>query len=390
MKNGKVVNSLLSRKLAVVVAAGALTIVIATAGLARSPRAPKAAADGASKDVMGMAFDGHSVSNLDDSIKYWEVLGYTLTNKPEWKLDKEANKLDGTPGAERRTAIMSGPSSVSHVPFDLYLTEYRGIKRQDFSSLGSNALGGGHIDLTVMDDCNIVMNKFKEMGMLKVPQMFSAPPRPDGKRSFVFLDDPSGWLVELFAKPLPVPGAPPEAQKVSNSTATMQNIDRLGIQAGFNHIGLNIIDMPKELSFYQGVLGGDYPAFTPAAAPAPPPPAPPAGAAAGGPGGGRAAPRMNMENGWFTQANTDGQDGHLRVELLGSAQNGQPPDQQISDINVNYIGFQVTDIDAVYAAAKADGAKTVSEGDIVKMKDGRAVMLKDPDVGDFVELWQAK
>ena len=374
MKNGKVLNSLLSRKLAVVVAAGALTIAIATAGLARSPRAPKAANDGASKDVMGMAFDGHSVANLDDSIKYWEVFGYTLTNKPEWKLDKEANKLDGTPGAERRTAIMSGPSSVSHVPFDLYLTEYRGIKRQDFSTLGSNALGNGHIDLTVMDDCNIVMNKFKEMGMLKVPQMFSAPPRPDGKRSFVFLDDPSGWLVELFAKPLPVPGAPPEAQKVSNSTATMQNIDRFGIGPGFNHIGLNVIDLPKALSFYQGVLGGDYPAFTPA------PPAAP---------GGR--PRMNMENGWFKQATTDGADGHLRVELLGSPRGDQPlPDEHISDINVNYIGFQVTDIDAVYAAAKADGAKTVSEGGIVKTKNGRAVMLKDPDVGDFVELWQPK
>jgi len=260
------------------------------------------------------------------------------------------------------------------VPFVLYLTEYRGIKRQDFSGLGPNALGNGHIDLTVMDDCNIVMAKFKDMGMLKVPQMFSAPPRPDGKRSFVFLDDPSGWLVELFAKPLPVPGAPPEAPKVSNSTATMQNIDRLGIGAGFNHIGLNIIDMPKELSFYQGVLGGDYPAFTPA------PPAAP---------GGR--PRMNMENGWFTQATTNGQDGHLRVELLGSPQGDQPlPDEHISDINVNYIGFQVTDIDAVYAAAKADGAKTVSEGGIQKVKDGRAVMLKDPDVGDFVELWQAK
>ena len=374
MKKQKFPNSLFSRNLGVIVAAGALTVAIATAGLARSPRAPKAAADGASKDVMGMAFDGHSVANLDDSIKYWEVLGYTLTNKPEWKLDKEANKLDGTPDAERRTAIMRGPSSVSHVPFNLILTEYRGVKRQDFSSLGSNALGNGHIDLTVMDDCNIVMAKFKDMGMLKVPQMFSAPPRPDGKRSFVFLDDPSGWLVELFAKPLPVAGAPPEAPKVSNSAATMQNIDRLGIGAGFNHIGINIIDMPKELSFYQGVLGGDYPAFTPA------PPAAP---------GGR--PRMNMENGWFTQATTDGQDGHLRVELLGSPQGDQPlPDEHISDINVNYIGFQVTNIDAVYAAATADGAKTVSEGGIQKVKDGRAVMLKDPDIGAFVELWQAK
>ncbi|MGC2507415.1 MAG: hypothetical protein WA369_12190, partial [Candidatus Acidiferrales bacterium] len=71
MTKRKVVNSLFSRTVGIAVAAGALTIGLATVGLARSPRAPKAADDGASKDVMGMAFDGHSVSNLDDSIKYW-------------------------------------------------------------------------------------------------------------------------------------------------------------------------------------------------------------------------------------------------------------------------------------------------------------------------------
>ena len=312
-----------------------------------------------------MAFDGHSVSNLDDSIKYWEVLGYTLTNKPEWKLDKEANKLDGTPGAERRTAIMSGPSSVSHVPFDLILTEYRGVKRQDFSGLGSNALGNGHIDLTVMDDCNIVMNKFKDMGMLKVPQMFSAPARPDGKRSFVFLDDPSGWLVELFAKPLPAAGAPPEAPKVSNSSPPPQNIDRLGIGAGFNHIGLNIVDMPKELSFYQGVLGGDYPGFH------------------ASPAGGARRPPAHEHGEWLVHAGHHGWTRWTspRPAARQSARRQPLPDEHISDINVNYIGFQVTDIDAVYAAAKADGAKTVSEGGIMKVKDGRAVMLKDPDIG---------
>jgi hypothetical protein len=48
----------------------------------------------------------------------------------------------------------------------------------------------------------------------------------------------------------------------------------------------------------------------------------------------------------------------------------------------------VTDIDAVYAKTKAAGAKTISEGGIIKVKDGRAVMLQDPDVGGFVELWQ--
>jgi len=131
---------------------------------------------------------------------------------------------------------------------------------------------------------------------------------------------------------------------------------------------LNVIDPAKALAFYQGVLGGDYP-------PLPPP------AADGKP------PRMTMLNGWYPQATTDE---NVRLELLGSPQNQdkQPPGQHFADINVNYVGFQVTDIDAVYAKTKAAGAKTISDGGIVKVQDGRAVMLQDPDVGGFVELWQ--
>jgi catechol 2,3-dioxygenase-like lactoylglutathione lyase family enzyme len=371
MTKRKAVNSLLSRNLGVIAAAGALTFAMATVGLARSPRAPKAPDDGVSKNVLGMAFDGHQVSNLDNSIKFYEVLDFKVTSKTDWHVDKTLNKLGDTPGAESRQAVMTTLSSVSDKPFNLILTEYRGIQRQDWSGLNSAALGAGHMDLTVMDDCNIAMDKLKAIDMLRVPQMgFPNRPSPNGKRAFVFVQDPDGWFIELFAKPIPVPGAPPEPPKVSNSSATAQNIERLGKQAGFNHIGLNIINPAKALAFYQGVLGGDYPAWSPAPA-------------------GGAAPRMTMLNGWFAQATTSG---NVRLELLGSPQNAdkQPPDQHFSDINVNYVGFQVTDIDAVYAAAKAAGGKTVTEGGIVKVKDGRAVIMQDPDVGGFVELWQSK
>ena len=83
--------------------------------------------------------------------------------------------------------------------------------------------------------------------------------------------------------------------------------------------------------------------------------------------------------------------GNERLELLGSPQNRDkpPPDQHFADIGVNYVGFQVTDLEAVYSQAKAAGAITVSDGGIVKVTDGRAVMLRDPDVGGFVELFQS-
>jgi catechol 2,3-dioxygenase-like lactoylglutathione lyase family enzyme len=371
MKKRTTVRSLWSRNFGIIVAAGILTVAMATVGFARSSaHASKSAGDSGAADVLGMAFDGHQVSNLDQSIKFYEVLDFRLTSKTEWKVDKLANELGGTKGAQSRTAVMTTQSSVSDKPFDLILREYKGIDRKDWSKLTSADLGAGHMDLTVMDDCNPVMDKLKAIDLLKVPQMNlpGGGAAANGPRRFVFVQDPDGWFIELFAKMKPAPGAPPEGPKVSNSTATQQNIERLGSQAGFNHIGLNVIDPAKSLAFYQGVLGGDYPPL--------PDPAP-AGT----------APRMTMLNGWFPQATTTG---NVRLELLGSPQNRdkQAPDQHFADIGVNYVGFQVTDLDAVYAKAKAAGATTVSDGGIVKVKDGRAVMLRDPDVGGFVELWQ--
>ncbi len=373
MKKSEARNSSLASKLVIVVAAAVFAVTMATVGLARSSaRAANAAADTGSPLVLGMAFDGHQVSNLDKSIKFYETLDFHLKGKPtDWKVDKVVNELGGTKGAQSRTAIMVTKSSVSDTPFDLILREYKGIDRKDWSDLNSAALGAGHMDLTVQDDCNIDMDKLKALGMLRVPQMNlpGGGGGATGPRRFAFVQDPDGWFIELFAIMPPPPGAPPAGPKVSNSTATQANIERLGKQIGFNHIGLNVIDPAKALSFYQGVLGGDYP----------PLPEPPAGGA---------PPRMTMLNGWFPQATTQE---NVRLELLGSPQNRdkQPPDQHFADINVNYVGFQVTDLDAVDAKAKADGATTVSDGGIVKVKDGRAVMMRDPDVGGFVELWQA-
>jgi catechol 2,3-dioxygenase-like lactoylglutathione lyase family enzyme len=367
MKKLKAVNSWLSSNLGAIVAVGALTVALGTLGLARSSAGTPKGGEG---KVLGMAFDGHQAANLDATVKFYQTLGYPVASRTDWKVDKEANKLGGTKGAESRTAIINMPSSVSDKPFPLILREYRKIERKDWSSLSSSDLGAGHMDVTVMDDCNPVMDTLKAAGLLKVPQMgFPAGP-PNEPRRFVFVQDPDGWFIELFAKMKPAPGAPPEAPKVANSTATAANIERLGKQAGFNHIGLNVIDPAKALSFYQTALGGDYP-------PLPPPPAP----------GARVA--MTMLNGWFAQATTGE---NVRLELLGNPQNKgkQAPDQHFADIGVNYVGFQVTDIDAVYAKAKAAGAITLSEGGIVKVKDGRAVMLRDPDVGGFVELWEPK
>jgi len=336
----------------------ALVLTLATASLfAQSSSRPS--------DVLGLALVGHQVSDLERSIKFFEAIDFKVVDGPgAWTVDKELNKLGNTPGAESRTATMRVQSSVSDAPFTLVLHQYRGM-RQDWSKLNSWDLLASHIDLTVDGNVSDLLDKLEGLNMLKMPEVqgLPNPRRQPGFRRFAFIQDPDGLTIEYFSKPIPKPGDPPAAPTVSNSSATAQNIDRLGKQAGFNHYAFNIIDPQKAQDFYVQVLGGDYPPIE-------------------GLGGAQV-----MLHGWFPQATTKN---NLRVELIYFALNKgkTPPPMKFQDINASYGGFQVSDIKSAYARAKAHGAITVSEGGIIDFHKGRAALIRDPDVGGYIMLWQ--
>lgn len=317
-------------------------------------------------DVLGLAFVGHQVSDLDRSIKYFEAIDFKVVEGPgAWTVDKELNRLGNTPGAESRTATMQVQSSVSDVPFRLVLRQYRGIERQDWSKLNSWDLLDSHIDMTVDGSVSLLLDKLEAKNLLKMPEVQGLPnPRQQqGFRRYAFVQDPDGLVIENFGKPIPQPGDPPARPTVSNSSATAQNIDRLGKQAGFNHFAVNVMDPEKARDFYAKVLGGDYPAIeNPNAA-------------------------QIMQNGWYPQATTKS---NLRIELVYFAMNKgkTPPPVKFQDINANYSGFQVSNIESAYARAKANGAVTVSQGGIVKYHGGRAVLIRDSDVGGYIMLWE--
>ncbi len=318
-------------------------------------------------DVVGLAFVGHQVSDLERSIKFFEAVDFKVAEGPgAWTVDKEVNKLGNTPGAESRTAIMKVQSSVSDVLFTLVLRQYRGIERQDWSKLSSWNLLASHIDLTVEGSVSPLLDKLEALNMLKMPEVQGLPnPRQQqGFRRFAFIQDPDGLTLEYFGKPIPKPGDPPAPPAVSNSSATSANIDRFGKQAGFNHYATNIIDPRKALDFYGKVLGGDYP-----------------------PVDAQAKAAQIMFNGWFPQATTTN---NLRIELgLFAVNAGQtPPPIKFQDINANFAGFQVSNMDTAYARAKAYGAITVSEGGIIAYNKGRAALIRDPDVGGYIMLWE--
>ena len=316
-------------------------------------------------DVVGLALVGHQVADLERSIKFFEAIDFKVVEGPgAWTVDKELNKLGNTPGAESRTATMRVQSSVSDVPFTLVLRQYRGM-RQDWSKLNSWDLLASHIDLTVDGSVSTLLDKLEALNMLKMPEVQGLPnPRQQqGFRRFAFIQDPDGLTIEYFSKPIPKPGDLPPALGVSNSSATPQNIERLGKQAGFNHYAVNVIDPEKARDFYGQVLGGDYPPFVNTGA------------------------NQIMQNGWFPQATTNN---NLRIELGYFVINKgkTAPPIKFQDINANFAGLQVSNIQSAYARAKANGAITVSEGGIIDFHKGRAALIRDPDVGGYIMLWQ--
>src|SRR5262245_48213090 len=317
-------------------------------------------------DVLGLALVGHHVSDLERSIKFFEAIDFKVVDGPSaWTVDKELNRLGNTPRAESRTAIMKVQSSVSDVPFTLVLRQYRGIQRQDWGKGNTWDLLASHIDLTVDGSVSALLDKLEAKNMLKMPQIndLQNPRQQPGFRRYAFISDPDGFTLEYFGKPIPQPGGPPRAATVSNSTATSANMDRLGKQAGFNHYATTIIDPHKAQDFYAQVLGGDYPPLE------------------------NLGGEQIVLHGWFPQATTRN---NLRLELLAFAVNKgktRPP-IKFQDINANYAGFQVSNIETAYARAKAHGATTVSEGGIIDYQKGRAVLIRDSDVGGYVMLWQ--
>ncbi len=76
------------------------------------------------------------------------------------------------------------------------------------------------------------------------------------------------------------------------------------------------------------------------------------------------------------------------IEFQNRKKPVEPSD--ITDIGVGYVGFEVQGLNALLLRVKAAGAKVVSDSGIVDMGNGtQAVIVRDPDVGGFVETVRA-
>jgi catechol 2,3-dioxygenase-like lactoylglutathione lyase family enzyme len=317
--------------------------------------------------VVGIGFDARMVSNLENSVKFYKLLGFSEVPgvNPAWHVDKVFNQIYGIKGVESRMAKLQLNSNLGeHKPFTLYLREFRGIPRRDAARGKPWYPAQMHIDLTV-PDADTLWTTLKQNNMLWSEtwggKLIAAPGQTKG--TIAYITDPDGMDVEIV-------GASPAVPAMGSRPA------RPADPPGFNHIGIVIVNLEKAEGFYGALLGAQVP---------------PVGnwiagdfldSAVGGHGN-----VMRIINTMFPLA--DDREARMRFEFVQYENRDRPVQPyKITDSGVNCVGFEVTDIADFVARLKGAGIQMVSDG-IVTMSTGyRVALFRDPDVGAFAEFYE--
>ena len=96
---------------------------------------------------------------------------------------------------------------------------------------------------------------------------------------------------------------------------------------------------------------------------------------------------IRIVNGTFAEAADT--KSRMRFEIVEYENRKKPvTPYSITDIGVNYIGLECTDIDSLVARLKGAGITIVSDGIVEMSTHYRVALVRDPDVGMFVELYE--
>jgi catechol 2,3-dioxygenase-like lactoylglutathione lyase family enzyme len=329
---------------------------------------PLLAADDAGS-VVGLAFTGRLVANLDQSVAFYEALGFErdpATADSPWRRDKVIEQLYGVSDIETRMAKMSINSNVSGGRFVVYLREVRGLPRNNLSVHAAWEPGATHFGL-VVPNAHALWAQLERAGMLRARSWGEVLVAPPGVTpgQLAYVTDPDGLDIEIIAQ------AP--ATLASNG-----NPARPARPPGVSHVGLIVSDSDKARAFYGELLGGVLQSteapwrqgdFT--------------DSAVGGHGN-----ILRFFNLAFTEAYAPGS--RLNLELVEFQNRKKTPvERHITDIGVAYFGFEVKNLEAFVARALAAGATPVADTGLVTMQSGvREIMLRDPDTGAFVLLYE--
>jgi catechol 2,3-dioxygenase-like lactoylglutathione lyase family enzyme len=318
--------------------------------------------------VVGLAFVGRMVADLDQSVAFYKAIGFSQdpAANTAWRKDKVLAHLYGVDAIEARMATMFIVNDASGQRFVVYLQELRGIKRRSLADHRAWEPGATHFSL-VVPDTQLLWSQLRASGMLQArswgAQLIAPPGQSRG--TIAYLTDPDGLDIELLNQR---PTAPKGADRIENPDA----------RPGVGHAGIVVLDSAKAKAFYGELLGGHA-----QTADAPWLKGDFYDSVVGGHGN-----VMRVYDESFAEASAPAF--RLNFALIEFQNRKKPVETyNITDIGVGYVGFEVHGLEALLRRAKAAGARLVSATGIVTTGDGtRAVMLRDPDVGGFVELFE--
>ena len=318
--------------------------------------------------VVGLAFVGRMVSDLDRSVAFYKTLGFSQDPAADsaWRRDAVIEKLYGIAHVETRLAKMFVVNSSSGRHFAVYLRELRGLPRANRSEHTAWDPGVSHFGLIVAD-AQQTWSQLEAASLLHARSWGGKLIAPPGqtKGMLAYITDPDGLDIELIDQR---PAAPAADGRPA----------RPALLPGVNHVGLVVLDSDKARAFYGDLLGGKL-----LTTEAPWLQGDFYDSAVGGHGN-----ILRFYNEAFADASAPA--ARLNFELVEFQNRKQPVvPTRIGDVGVGYVGFEVQGLDAFVKKVKAAGGKTISSSGIVTMRSGtREIMVRDPDVGGFVELFE--
>jgi catechol 2,3-dioxygenase-like lactoylglutathione lyase family enzyme len=330
--------------------------------------APLLAADDAGR-IVGVAFTGRLVANLDQSVVFYSAIGFERDPavSSAWSGDEGIRRLYGAPTIETRVAKMSINSNVSGGKFVVYLREIRGIERNNLSVHAAWEPGATHFGI-VVPDAHALWGRLQQVGQLRARSWAEALVSPPGVTigQMAYVTDPDGIDVEIIDQSPAIPASDGKPAQPA-------------VPPGINHVGMIVLDSDKARAFYGTLFGGVWQAKD-----APWMQGDFFDSAVGGHGN-----ILRFFNLAFPEAYAPSS--RLNLELV-EFQNRKKPllHRNITDIGATYFGFEVKNLDAFLSRALAAGATPVADKSIIKMSSGtREIVLRDPDTGAFVLLFES-
>jgi catechol 2,3-dioxygenase-like lactoylglutathione lyase family enzyme len=319
--------------------------------------------------VIGLGFTGRLVANLDQSVAFYEALGFKRdpAANSDWRRDDVVARLYGVPGIESRMAKMYINSSSSGKRFVVYLREVRGVERRNLSVHAAWEPGATHFGL-VVPDAHALWARLQQASLLRARSWGEKLVGPPGAKQgmLAYVTDPDGLDIEIINASKAVP-------------AGDGNPGRPAFVAGVSHVGMVVLDSDKARAFYGKLFGGVRQAKE-----APWMQGDFYDSAVGGHGN-----ILRFFNLAFPEAYAP--ESHINLELVEFKNRKKPLlDRHITDIGVGYFGFQVDNLDAFLPRALAAGATPVADTGIVTMRGAgvREIMLRDPDTHAFLLLYE--